>query len=64
MSGKYILIGFLATLAAMVAIVIAGIVAVAFKLKNPDAFAVLAAAVTGLVAVAIQFRPGRDRGEE
>ena len=61
MRGKYILIGFLASLGAIVVIVGLGILALAFDLTNPSAFVMLAAAVTGLVAIASRFVPG-DRG--
>jgi hypothetical protein len=64
MNAKYVLIAFLSTLTAMVLIVLFGVLAVAFHLKNPEAFSVLASAITGLTAVAIQFRPGKREGDD
>lgn len=48
---------------AIVLIVGFGVLAVAFGLRNPDAFAVLAAAITGLAMVASRLVPDRDRNE-
>lgn len=63
MSGKYVLIAFLAGLTAIVLIVGLGVLAVAFGLKNPDAFALLAAAISGLVVVVSRFIPNREGPE-
>lgn len=63
MHGKYVFIAFLATLVALVLIIGFGIAAVALDLKNPDAFELFAAAITGLLLLAGNFIPRKDDKE-
>ena len=62
MNEKYLLIGFLTTIGAMVIIIGFGIIAVTYGVKNPSAISVFDAAVTGLTAIALQLLHSKDKG--
>lgn len=64
MNDRHNFISLLAVLAAIVVIVALGVAAVAFDLRNPNAFELFAAAVTGLVAVVTMIASRKGGADE